>query len=244
MIIYFSKRNNNKVCETGEGEKCLTCDEDNNCSSCNFGYKLINGECIVHFSFKLIYNITENNTNIDLINKDYLNIIKEMSIDDINVNPTTNYTFPFSDDNYTVYILLDISKIVSLYKLFYNINRLKSIDFSESFNTRNIRDMDYLFSGCSSLSAINFSNAFNTENVVSMSYMFQNCSSLTFLDITNFNTRNLKNVTGMFQNCESLTSLDISHFNTKNVKDMGYFFANCYSLTSIDLLNLNTENVI
>ena len=142
-------------------------------------------ECIVHFSFKLIYNITENNTNIDLINKDYLNIIKEMSIDDINVNPTTNYTFPFPDDNYTVYILIDISKIVSLYKLFYNINRLKSIDFSESFNTRNIRDMDYLFSGCSSLSAINFSNAFNTENIVSMSYNQSSILELLIFSILN-----------------------------------------------------------
>ena len=47
LIILFSNNNNNNdkekklICETGENEKCLTCDlEKDICSSCNKGYFL------------------------------------------------------------------------------------------------------------------------------------------------------------------------------------------------------------
>ena len=44
----------NKICETGEEDKCLTCEGDtNNCGSCNIGYKLVKGKCRPDFLLKL-----------------------------------------------------------------------------------------------------------------------------------------------------------------------------------------------
>ena len=57
----------NNSCIIGEEEKCLTCNYDNNkCSSCNIGYKLSNGECILNYSLKAIYNIKKENEDVEI----------------------------------------------------------------------------------------------------------------------------------------------------------------------------------
>ena len=124
LSFYFSTK---KSCEIGEEEKCIVCNEDK-CGSCNIGYKLENGKCILNYSFKAIYYTPINNTNIGLIHNDYLDNIIEMKFDGINVKSTTNYTFSFSG-NHTLYLLLNITSIQSLYSLFFCIENLKSIFF-------------------------------------------------------------------------------------------------------------------
>ena len=60
--------------------------------------------------------------------------------------------------------------------MFYDYRNLNSIDLS-SFNTNNVTNMSFMFSGCSSLNSIDLSE-FNTNNVTNMSLMFSFCSSL------------------------------------------------------------------
>ena len=119
---------------------------------------------------------------------------------------------------------------------------ITSIDFGENFNTANVTDMSYMFSGCYNLTSLNLSN-FNTANVRDMDGMFWGCTSLTGLDLSNFNTENVIYMGFMFDSCISLTSLNLSSFNTSNVTNMSYMFYKCSSLTSLNLSNFNTANV-
>ena len=100
------------------------------------------------------------------------------------------------------------------------------LDLSK-FNTKNVKNMSFMFNYCSSLKKLNLSN-FNTKNVTNMYCMFNNCSSLTNLDLSNFNTTNVKDMSNMFNNCSSLTELNLSNFNTKNVKDISLMFKSCF----------------
>ena len=145
---------------------------------------------------------------------------------------------------------------------------ITSIDFGENFNTANVTDMSYMFSGCYNLTSLNLSNFntanvrdmdgmfwgctsltgldlsnFNTENVIYMGFMFDSCISLTSLNLSSFNTSNVTNMYMMFYKCSSLTSLNLSSFNTSNVNDMQYMFSKCSSLTSLNLSSFNTSNV-
>ena len=119
---------------------------------------------------------------------------------------------------------------------------ITSIDFGENFNTANVTDMSYMFSGCYNLTSLNLSN-FNTANVRDMDGMFWGCTSLTGLDLSNFNTENVIYMGFMFDSCISLTSLNLSSFNTSNVTNMYKMFYKCSSLTSLNLSNFNTANV-
>ena len=190
------KEEEEETCEIGEEEKCLTCN-GTNCSSCNIGYKIKEGKCILNYSFKAIYNAERNGSTVSLINSNYLNIITEMNVDGRNETPYYLYTFP-SKGEHIVYILLDIVNITSLKCLFSYVDNMISISFSELFNTTNITDMSEMFEKCSSLASINFSKSFNTENVKNMNYMFEKCESLTSINIS------------IFQNVET-TSFMFSH---------------------------------
>ena len=62
------KQNENE-CEEGKDNKCLSCDKGTNlCKTCNFGYKLIDGKCVINHSIKIIYISKKVNETFDLIN--------------------------------------------------------------------------------------------------------------------------------------------------------------------------------
>ena len=222
-------------------ENCIDYnEEENKCLKCTNGYKLLNGECIINYSFKAIYKSKVRNENINLFNisNDY---ILEMIIDDKYVKPSKNYTF-FKKGLHTLYVLLNIAKINSLNYMFYEIDNLISISFTEKFNIKHIQNMSYTFSFCSSLTELNFGNI-NTNNIKDMSYMFSGCSSLSHIDLSKFNTENVINMDSLFLGCSSLTSIDLSNFNTKNTNSMSKMFYDCSSLRYI-IHNFNTEKVI
>ena len=77
-----------------------------------------------------------------------------------------------------------------------------------------------------SLAVLNLSN-FNTNNVTNMCYMFSGCSSLKELNLSNFHTTNVTNMNNMFSGCSSLTELNLSNFNTNNVTNMNNMFSGC-----------------
>ena len=76
-------------------------------------------------------------------------------------------------------------------------NNLIYWSLSTGFDTSNVTNMNYMFSGCSSLQSLDLSN-FDTSNVTNMGSMFNGCSSLQSLDLSNFDTSKVTNMDGMF----------------------------------------------
>ena len=140
-----------------------------------------------------------------------------------------------------VYLNRDSSKMFysDLYEQ--KIRNVLELDLS-SFDTSNVTDMQFMFSGMSSLTTLDLSN-FDTSQVTDMKYMFRDMSSLTTLNLSNFDTSRVTNMEVMFYGMSSLTSLDLSNFDTSQVKYMNYMFSYMSSLTTLDLSNFDTSQV-
>ena len=217
------------TCEIGLNEKCAKCDEiKNECSSCNIGYKLKEGKCILNYSFKATYLSEYKNQNIKLINN-FPNSISNMIVDDIDIqSPSKNYTFSVPG-NHTIYFLVDISNLSSLDSLFKDCNKIVSISFTELFSTSHIKNMSHMFDYLTLLTSLDISK-FNTKEVLDMSGMFATCLKLTSLDISNFDTSKVTDMHEIFKQNSLLTSLNLNNFDTKNVLDMSYMFSGCDKL--------------
>ena len=126
FLIFFLK--SEPECELGEDSKCLTCEKDK-CGSCNTGFKLSEGKCLINYSFKAIYNITLDNQTIDLINFS-TNDINEIFLDNDKIEPSKNYTFK-SKGVHKLYVLLNTNEKESLSEMFYNVQNMISISFSD-----------------------------------------------------------------------------------------------------------------
>ena len=230
-----------KKCKLEESNKCLIYDSINKqCSKCDTGYKLINGKCLINYSFKAIYNTKNINIEIKLINSTFVENIIEMIIDDEIVTPCNNYSFSFIG-NHTVYFLMK-NNIKSLNKMFYNISNIISISFTCLFDSDSVNEVNLMFYNCTNLYSVDL-NYFNTKNVVNMNSLFSNCYSLSSIKIDNFNTENVQYMADMFSYCFSLTSIDLSHFNTKNTKTLNCMFSGCHNLVSVNVSSFNTQNV-
>ena len=223
----------NLLCELGNGNKCLTCDitkgKESLCSSCNEGYKLINGKCKkIENSFIGIYNITsitsytkimvikENNINLSDFDM-YINGTKVQAI--ITGRNTINYynfysvVYKFPNfGKYEVKIVFN-KTLTTMNRLFEKCYNLISIDFLETFDTSHVLDMVFMFSNCVNLAQVNVSSL-NTSLVGNMWNMFNGCKSLTSLDLSNFNTRNTFSMQTMFCSSSKLSYIDISSFET------------------------------
>ena len=162
---------------------------------------------------------------------------------------------------------LNTANVTNMYRMFYECNKLSSLDLS-NFNTANVTNMEEMFYSCQNLSSLDLSNfntatvtdmsgifrycnklsslklsSLNTTKVTDMSRMFSGCHRLSSLNLSKFNTEKVTNMKEMFYSCQNLSSLDLSNFNTANVVDMAHMFYNCSALTSLDLSNFNTEKV-
>ena len=209
--------------------------------SCDYGYINIDGKCILNYSFKAIYKTSKDDETIPLINSSFLINIKEMIIDNETIIPNSLYRFSNAGEH-TVFFLMDMNNITSLYGMFAYVKNMYSITFTSCFDTENIVDMNILFYNCTSLETVDVSN-FNTENVIDMTGIFFNCHNLRSVDLSSFNTKNVQNMRVMFFHCYSLTSINLSSFNTEKVLDMGFMFYYCNSLKYININNFNTKNV-
>ena len=236
VLFYIIKKSE---CEKGENEKCKTCNKLNYCDSCNPGYKLEKGKCILNYSFIATYETTSPNQLVNLFG-DFKVVIKEIEIDGVKVDFCKSYIFK-SAGKHIVIVLLDISVIKTLNSMFYH-SEATSIIFSEKFKTEAITDMNKMFKDCSKLTSINLSY-FNTNNVIDMGYMFCECYSLESLDLSNFNASNVQIMNHFFNGTYKLTSLDISSFNTKNVITMKAMFKECKSLKIINVTHFDTSKV-
>lgn len=91
--------------------------------------------------------------------------------------------------------------------IFYDIFKLKSINFTDNSDLKNIKNMEYMLFFCDSLKNIDFSNL-NTENVLNMEAMFFHVYYIETLNLSSFNTQNIINMKKMFDNCGFLKSVD------------------------------------
>ena len=112
----------------------------------------------------------------------------------------------------------------TLANLFYNMREIKSIDFSH-FNSKEVVNMNSLFSKCARLEAITFGDNFNTTKVTDMSYLFQDCYSLTSIDLSKFNTKSVTTMIYMFQYSSILKEINLKTFNTEKVTTMVGMFS-------------------
>jgi surface protein len=96
--------------------------------------------------------------------------------------------------------------------------------------------MNSLFEGCEMLKTIKFSENFNTDRVYNMERMFFGCKNLNDLDISMFNVERVYNMRQMFKDCSKLSSIDLTRFRTTSVDNMVEMFSGCTSLRTIQLM--------
>ena len=219
----------NLICNLGEGNKCQTCnlESKNKCGSCNPGYKLMkDGICKkIENSFIASYNVTSINNptyimNLKGNNIKFSNI--EMYINDIKVSPYLVNASAYKIYHRNCYVSykfsnLGINKVkivinqtlTKMQDLFYLCSNLVNITFSETFDTSNVKCMNYMFGSCNSLISVNLSS-FNTSLVNSYEYMFQGSDKLTSLDLSNFEGEYSCYFSDIFGTIKNLKYIDIS----------------------------------
>ena len=255
------------TCDIGPEEKCLTCDSETlDCTSCNIGYKLVDGLCKPKFLIKAIYQTTADGDTIKLINSAFISL---MIIDGEEVT-TSNY-FQFQKaGNHTVYLNFrhtsayishsgglfeNIPKLISVTfsdydesrleiafrKMFRNSVNLISVDMSKLSLDMNFY-MDEMFYGCTRLVNVNI----NRKKLIasgSLEYMFYNCKSLTSVDFSKINATTISNFNHMFEECNSLKRINFDGFNINSAETIQKMFYNCYSLEFIDLSSFQPKKL-
>ena len=255
----------NNTCETGPEEQCLTCYQDKiECSSCNIGYKLVDGKCKPDFLIKAIYKVKAEGDTIQLFNSFGATSINQMIIDDKKFTTIKNeYQFQEAG-NHTLYLkfektednskpsyerlFMDNKNIISAYfsdfneynsnidfsNLFLRCTNLISVDMSKL--SRDLkRELTNMFNGCINLQYVNFDfKPYTIKVISSVGFMFHNCKSLTSIDLSNFDVSSVTSFYKMFSSCTSLRTINISNFKLSS-GIIDNMFSNCYSLTYIDL---------
>jgi surface protein len=86
-----------------------------------------------------------------------------------------------------------------------------------AWDTSNVTDMRFAFSGCEKLISIDLSNWF-FDNVVNVAYMFDGCTALEYLDIRKYDPLSIKSYGGMLSGCSSLRTLRLDYCENYNLK--------------------------
>ena len=163
-------------------------------------------------------------------------------------SPITKVSF---DQSYVTHIVkLNTSNITSFKNAFYS-SAIKYI-CTETFDTSNATNMDYMFKDCQSLTSLDLSS-FNTSKVTNMDYMFDSCELLTNLDLSSFDMSKVTNATYMVSNCTNLTNLQAPrnintpiNFDYRTLlthESLMSIINNLMPQTSTKLLKLGTANL-
>lgn len=115
-----------------------------------------------------------------------------------------------------------------------------SLDLTK-INTNQATNMSYMFYECNYLETLNIANI-NTQNVVDMSHMFEGCNDLKELKLENlehFDTSKVTTMESMFKDMYLIEDLDLSKFNTEKVESISFIFSNCYKLKNLSLPPFN-----
>ena len=195
---------------------CKTLDTINNeCTSCNDGYKFENGKCILNHHFKAIFKTRTKNEDVKLIGK-YYYIVEEMTVDGKILDKTVkSFTFE-NKGEHIVYYKVKIPENTSLIGMFEGLKKMTSIAFSELFDFSLVKNLNRMFYNCQNLKNIDLSSI-NSENLEMMEYMFYQNLELGSVDLSEINATKVKDVSNMFENCISLKNIDVSNFNLTNM---------------------------
>ena len=203
--------------QIGEGPFCKTADAINNeCVSCNDGYNLENGKCILNYHFKAIFKTRTKNEDVKLIGK-YYYIVEEMIVDGKKLDKNVkSFTFENKGDH-IVYYKIKLPKNGSLLGMFEGLKKMTSISFSELFDFSYVTNMNRMFYDCQNLKNIDLSGI-NSQNLENMEYMFYQNLELNSIDLSELESSKVSDASNMFENCISLKSIDISNFNSINIE--------------------------
>jgi len=226
----------NYTCETGNEDKCLTCDTDKDeCINCNNGYKLVNGKCKPDYLIKATYLSVSPNEQVNIVASHSYTYITRMIIDGKNITPIYKYNFP-EKGYHTVYIKFKaIVESPTLERIFTGIERLMAVTFSNFDDYIPLIKFNSMFNKCTNLTSVDLSKiSFDMKKKYDLSYMFKDCINLKYVNL-NFKKFNVNTeVANMFYNCKSLISIDLSKLNMANTKNFENMFYNCNSLKSIN----------
>ena len=168
-------------------------------------------------------------TSVDINN---LNIAGKYSTKNVT---STSYMFGVCTSLQSLNVSnLNTSNVTDMSLMFGGLTNVKNITFSDTsnnaFTTKNVRNMEGMFSTCIRLTELDLST-FDTSKVTNMNGMFSSFHTNTrILDITKFNTSNVTDMNGMFQDCYINVLKVGNEFNTSKVEDMSFMFENMNSI--------------
>lgn len=127
-------------------------------------------------------NITENGTYTK--EDGYSNVVVDVKAP-IEIDLKTGIKFGDSTFSAVPYTLICDSGVTNMEGLFYNCQKLTTLDLS-NFDTSNVINMSYMFFSCDKLLNLNLSN-FDTSKVTDMTSMFYGSSNLNTVNVKNCN---------------------------------------------------------
>ena len=100
-----------------------------------------------------------------------------------------------------------------------------------------------LFAYCYNLKSIDFTNNFDTSQITQMNSMFETCTNLVEIKgVEKWNTSQVKDISYMFVGCRNLQNVNVTKFNTSKITNMDYTFKECNKLSGeITISNINTN---
>lgn len=137
----------------------------------------------------------------------------------------------------------DTSKVETMNMMFFNCQKLTSLQGLNRFNTSRVKNMDFMLSNLYVIPSLDVAS-FDVRNVTTMKMMFGGCNSLQSLSgVYNWQTSSLQNASHIFSSCVTVTEIDLSRWDMSHVTDMSVLFGGCSGLKTVDLRNLNTSGV-
>jgi len=139
--------------------------------------------------------------------------------------------------------MFDTSNVVDMERVFGYCYDLETIIGLEKWDTSKVTNMYYLFYQCNKLRSVDLSNI-DTRNIDNLAQTFAACHALTKLDLSNFDTSKVIIFNKTFNACRGLIELDLSNWNADNVNNSEYFINNCPELTTVTVNTLSMMNVV
>lgn len=138
----------------------------------------------------------------------------------------------------------NISKVTTLYAMFYYCSGLIVIDFSK-WNTSSVTMFNSMFAYCSSLQDVSSLGNWDVKKCNNFGSMFRN-TAIQHLDLSRWEPSiNCSTVTSsqfkeFITNCNFLQSIDMTNWNTDKISD-SKFLLNCGSVSSLQSITLGEK---
>ena len=113
-------------------------------------------------------------------------------------------------------------------------SNLKYVNFGNA-DLSKVENMDSMFYYCISLEKVD--NSFKTYNVKNINYLFSGCESLKSIDLSDLYTPFLTYIDSAFSKCPNLTSIELPNLNLSSVDKIEDFFTRSNNIKYINLLN-------